>query len=723
MSTKTERANGGERPTRRARTLRRSLVITFTAVSLLSVLLLGVINYYQARNLLTESISDQLVNQQRAKAVAISDGLERLEQTVIVAAQSPEVVDGIVEFSAAFNEVGQSSSLDPSESQTLEETYNIVVDAIAAAGLDAPPPGDLIPGTDGGRYLQYHYIVSNPADDRSEMVSAPGDQSTYGTVHTARHSGLNQLRSTLGFGDLLLVDTAGNVVYSTNKRLDYATSMRNGPYRTTGIGVAVANRLPAVPVGDAVFVDFEIYLPADGRPSLFVGAAARDETRTVGALLVEIPIEALNSLTVGERNWQESGFGDTAEVYVVGSDQLMRTDSRLWIEDPAEYQRVLQEEGFDPQLGELIATFDSTVLLQPVESKAVPEALDGDQFLGRTSNYLGRKSLTSAGPVRSDLIDWIVIAEIAVAEANDPLGEYVTRIIIAGVILIPIVVLLALLFADRMTRPVKPVVAAAAAVAGGDLDTTLPDLGRNEFGDVARRLNRLTAALREREEALAAEEQKTRQLLLSALPPRLVTELRSGNRKLLDLLDTATVVAFDVDGLVGGVGLSEEDGVELSTQFSSRIESIADRLGVERVRSSSDQHVFVAGLDTPDTAVEVAAEFATEVATSIEQFKHDHAVEVTYRAGISAGQVISGLVAADQLTYGVFGDPPRTALALAGIAATDQVLIDATTAGELDEAWNVEPVTGLKDLRGQHLSAMVLAGRATSGSDPAGASA
>ncbi len=718
-----DRANDREQRTPRPRSLRRSLVATFTAVSLLSVLLLGLLNYYQARNLLTESVSDRLVNQQRAKAAAIRNGIERLEQTVVVAARSTEVIGGVVEFSTAFAELDSVISLQPDELQALQDAYATVVGSIADTGQEAPSADDLIPRSDVGRYLQYHYIVANPAEDRSEMASAPGDQSGYGVVHAARHPALAQLRSQLGFGDLMLVDTAGNVVYSTDKRLDYATNMTIGPHRASGVGGAVTNGIPAVPIGEAVFVDFEIYLPAEGRPSLFIGSAIRSEARTVGSLLVEVPIQTLNSLTIGQRNWEETGFGNTGEIYVVGRDQLMRTDSRLWIEDPAEYQRLLEKEDYDPQLGELIAFFGSTALLQPVESDAVSEALNGEQFLGRSKNYLGQKSLTSAGPVGSDLLDWVVVAEVSAAEANDPLGAYLARILISGVVLIPIVIFLALLFADRMTKPVQPVVATAGAVAGGDLSTTLPDLGRNEFGDVARRLNRLTAALREREEALAVEEQEIRQLLLSVLPPRLVEALRSGEEDLPDLLDTATLIAVDVDGLVSGAGMSEEAGVELSTELSSRMETLADQLGVERVRSSSDQHLFAAGLGTPESAAMVAAEFAVGVSQAIDQFRHDHAVEVTYRAGISAGRVIAGLLAADQLTYGVFGDPPRTALALAGIAATDQILVDSPTAAELDDSWNLEPATGLRALQGEQASAVILHGRITGESDSAGSSA
>lgn len=700
--------SAAKQPEAKPRTLRRNLVITFTAVSLMSVLLLGVINYFQAREMLTESVSDQLVNQQTAKARAIRNGIDRLEQTVVISAQARQMVESVIEFAGAYDALDDTIVLDQVQTESFDAFYSDVTAAIGELGVESIAPDDLDPGTDAARYLQYHYIVSNPHEERSDLVSAQDDASDYGAIHEARHPALAQLRSQLGFGDLLLVDTAGNIVYSTNKRIDFATNVQTGPYRNSTMAEAVTSRIAAAPVGDAVFVGFELYLPARAKPSMFVAAAIRDEARTVGALLVEIPIDALNNLTIGDGNWQDNGFGDTAEVYVVGRDNLMRTDSRLWIEDPAEYLQRLDGEGTDPLVGNLIETFGSTVLLQPVETKAVAEALDGEQFLGRTTNYLGQNTLSAAGPVGADQVDWVVVAEISKAEANDPLRSYLTRILIAGLILTPIVIVLALLLADRMTRPVRPVVEVAAAVAAGDLRATLPDLGRNEFGDVARRLNLLTASLRDKEDALAAEEREIKRLLLSALPARLVTALRSGDRELLDLFDTATVVAFDVDGMVNGTEIDEESGVELSTELSQSIESIAERLGVERVRSSTDQHLFASGLDTPETAADVAAEFTLEVVAAIEDLEQSQGIDITYRAGMSAGDVIAGLLSADQLTYGVFGDPPRAALALAGVAAPNQILIDADTAGELDESWTLEPATGLIDLRGDSLAAMML---------------
>jgi class 3 adenylate cyclase len=703
----------GHSKRRRRRSLQRSLAITFVLVSLLSVLLLGALNFYQARNLLNDEVSAQLVNQQAVKARTVRGGLENIEQNVVVLARSSSTTTALLAFTDAFRELDTAADLlDQTERDAIDSAYGVVVTALQDADLESPPLDELKPRTGTGEYLQYHYIVQNPfeAEARRQLTEADGDESAYGQVHADQHPRLAELATILGFGDLLLVDTDGSVVYSTDKRLDFATNAVNGPYRDSNLGRAISTRLAAAPVGDAVFVDFEIYLPAGGRPSMFAAAAVRDNARTVGAVVAEIPIEALNDITTQGGGWEAAGFGDTGETYVVGEDRLMRSDSRLWLEDPDAYLEDLQGAGLDEQLGDLITVFDSTVLLQPADTKAVQEAFDEGRFLGRTDNYLGRKSLSAAGPVGFDQLDWVLVAEASAGEAADPLRDYLTRVLIAALILIPIVGIAAVFLGVRITRPVKPVVDAAAEVAAGRLDTTVPDLGHNEFGDVGRRLNTLTADLQAHEKALAHEEAEITAMLLSALPPRLVKELRSGRRELRDLIDTATVVALTVSGMLDDAAIDSESAVGFAARLSSRLEDVAERMGVERVRSSSEQHDFVAGLDTPDNAVSEAAAFVLEAAAAIEEFSTEVGFEISYRVGLSAGDVIEGVLSTDQLTYGVFGDPPRTALALNAVAAPGEILMDTETAAQLGPEWELEPADKLLDLRGEPMEAMVLKG-------------
>ena len=82
---------------------------------------------------------------------------------------------------------------------------------------------------------------------------------------------------------------------------------------------------------------------------------------------------------------------------------------------------------------------------------------------------------------------------------------------------------------------------AATSIVAGDRDPDIPELGHDEFGDLARRLGNMAGELGEREAALAGEYEEHQELLLAVLPPRLIDE--SGHvSESGDLADLVTVV-------------------------------------------------------------------------------------------------------------------------------------------------------------------------------------
>ena len=145
-------------------------------------------------------------------------------------------------------------------------------------------------------------------------------------------------------------------------------------------------------------------------------------------------------------------------------------------------------------------------------------------------------------------VSWVIVSDVAWSEAKEAVNDYTRRLLITAAILLPIVGLLGLLLADRMTRPVDPVVAAAADVAAGDLTTEVPDLGRNEYGDVGRRINTFTADLRAQHEALMEEAHEVESCSGLPFPTASSASSGSGDRQLEDLADTATVIALTATG-------------------------------------------------------------------------------------------------------------------------------------------------------------------------------
>lgn len=709
MTTKTPSPPGTRRG-RRPRRLRRKLATAAVSVSLLSVILLGTFNYFEARSLLSDGVEAQLAGQGAARARGILAGLDRIRSTVSIAASNERVADETVRLSAAFSALAaEPGLLDQSQAAELEQWYRTsVIEPIEAAGFTAPTASDLLPQSEAGRYLQYHYIVANPFQgrERRNLIDSETDVSEYRDIHADVQPWLVGLADALGFGDVALVDTAGNVVFSTNKRIDLGTTVEEGPERSGDPLAVLERRLTAAPSGDTVFSDFHIYVPAGGRPTMFAGALVRSNAQTVGALIVEVPIEAINELTTAGGRWEDTGLGETGEVYVVGSDRLIRSESRRWIEDRDAYLDAVIEAGYDPELADAMALLDSSVLLQPVETDAVEVALDGERFSGGSTDYLGRRSLAFAAPVGDEELEWVVVAEVAESEAGAALRSFRSRILLTAAILLPLVGLLGLGLARQITRPITPVVSGAAAIARGDLEIEIPDLGRNEFGDVARQMARLAEDFRGYERSLREQEEEMTRLLLAALPPRLVDQVRRGEREIHDLVDTATVVAMTAEGILDQPGIDPESAVELSARLSHSLEHAAASLGLERVRSSSNHHLFAAGLGVDaDTAAEPALSFAMDARRIVRQFGEEVGTSMDFSAGLASGELIAGLLSTEHLTYGVFGEPAQIAMTLEAAASGGQILVHESTAQDLTPGRHLEPVADLVDLRGEPMRA------------------
>ena len=704
------------------RSLRSSLARRLIGVTLLATLLLGGIIYLETRSLLTDAVETQLDNLQRSRARSIASGIDAIGSTVSVIAADDETSEALTAFASAFAGLGvRSDLLDQGERQALELYYESTYwPAAQAAGLELPPSADLVPTDPVAQYLQFHYIVDNPnpEDERFELTTADGDASSYATAHDEHHTPLYE---TWGkrFGDLLLVDLEGNIVYSSAKRTDLGRNLES-TFIGNGLRELIDRRLAGAALGEAVFVDFQEYSPVLGSPTLFAAAAVSGAQGSIGAVVVQIPVEALNDLTTMGGEWVQAGLGETGEVYVVGRDLLLRSDSRVWLEDEEAYLTAVSTEGYPPDLADAVARYGTTVLQQPVDTAAVETALDGERFLGRVEDYLGRESLTSAARVDSEYFDWVVVAQVSTAETGRSLSSYIRRILLTAAILVPSVGLFGVLLAMRFTRPFVPVVQSASQVAGGDLDVDVPDLGRNELGDVARRIGDLAGSLRSLERAVVSEKDETRRLLLAALPPRIVARYGEGTETVDDLVDSATVVAITVRRLVEGSSIDPETAADLAARLSRDLEAVATSVGLERVRSSADQHLFVAGLGRSSTDVDKAAEFAVESVFALDRFTEGTGVDIEYRIGLCSGNVISGLIDADQITYGVFGGPPSIALALASSAAPGQIVIDRGTSHDLGDEWKLRAAPDMVDLGGRSLDAQVLLGLASTVSESGG---
>jgi methyl-accepting chemotaxis protein len=704
----TENGPAGNKLTR-DKGLRRRLAVTLVGVSLISVVLLATVNFVFARLLINESAESQLTAVRDTRVQALQIGAGRLQSTVSALALNPSVAEALAELSSEFGELDTDiTSEQVDDLATIYDTEALPPFVAAGADIDAT---ELVPASVAGRYLQQHYISENPnGPDERDRLDDAGDGSGYSEAHATHHPVLRSLLANAGLADLLLVNIdTGDVVYSTKKRIDLGTNSFDGPYADGGLG-KVIDKLTTVAVGNSVISDTFFYIPTSGEPVFFLASGVRSGSKVIGAVVTEVPVAALTGVMTADQDWERLGLGDTGESYIVGGDRTLRTDTRAWLQDPDDYLSRHLKQYDDPQVTKLIEIVGSPVLVQQVDNAAVTEGLDGNQFTGNITNYLGTETLAASGPAAVDGVNWTVVVEIDRSETNAALNSLLRRFLLVLAILLPSIAILGVFLARTLTKPANTLVRSAARIADGDLDTEIEDLGRNELGDLGRQLEGVARQLESQEQAILDEEQHINDILGALLPARLIDRVRGGEQAIGDVFDTATVVAITVDDIPSTLATDSELALEMADRLNEETLLLMQRHGVERVQRSSGSQLYLTGLNQDDAQVSEAGEFALAAMQVVTEIAAEFGHQVTARAGMSSGDVATGVLGTNQLSFGVWGDPTGLARTLSSLALPGQVLADGSVVEHLDRAWDIEPLEELAGLA-DGIEAHVLNGR------------
>ena len=142
--------------------------------------------------------------------------------------------------------------------------------------------------------------------------------------------------------------------------------------------------------------DFLPYAPSNNEPAAFAIKPVTVKGERIGYIAYQQPLEKLNTI-LGNRK----GMGETGESYLVGQDNLMRSDSYL---NPTDYS--------------VKASFSSK---NKVTTKAVNQALSGTPGTQVIMDYNNNPVVSSWDYVElASGVRWAIISELDVAEAFNP---------------------------------------------------------------------------------------------------------------------------------------------------------------------------------------------------------------------------------------------------------------------------------------------------------------
>ncbi len=177
--------------------------------------------------------------------------------------------------------------------------------------------------------LQYQYIAANPHPLGSKNnLDRANDGSRYSELHGALHPYLRTALRQFGLYDIFLIEPRnGTIVYTVFKELDFATSLVSGPFAKTRLGDAFRASWALDKPGMVALSEFGEYLPSYNDQAAFLGTPIFDGGKKIGVLVVQVPIDKINSVMTHEGKWKERGLGDTGETYLVSAaDGTPRSD-------------------------------------------------------------------------------------------------------------------------------------------------------------------------------------------------------------------------------------------------------------------------------------------------------------------------------------------------------------------------------------------------------------
>jgi adenylate cyclase len=103
------------------------------------------------------------------------------------------------------------------------------------------------------------------------------------------------------------------------------------------------------------------------------------------------------------------------------------------------------------------------------------------------------------------------------------------------------------------------------------------------------------------------------------------------------------------------------DVLTLLNRLFSRFDELAERHGLEKIKTIGDAYMVVGGLPVPrDDHAEAVAEMALDMIREIES-PADAAPPLQLRIGIDTGPVIAGVIGIRRFIYDVWGDTVNTA--------------------------------------------------------------
>ena len=414
--------------------------------------------------------------------------------------------------------------------------------------------------------FQYDFISHNvsPLGNKDNLAYL-NNNTDYDATHKHYHPSMRKFLNTFGFYDIFIVDPqSGHIVYSVYKELDFATNLHTGPYSNTGIGKAFKKAL-TLKQDQTYLTDFDPYVPSYENPASFISSPIFTDGKLSAVLIYQMPIDKINDIMIHHKEWQNDGFGNSGETYLVGPDKTLRNESRFFIEDKNSYLQAISQK--DPKTAELINIKDSSIALQKVETIGVNEALKGITGFGVFNDYRNVPVLSAYAPIQIGESLWAVMSEIdeeeALASSKHIAAELLSTIALITITLLVIALIISYFITKVLIKPILVIGDSFKQLGGEEADLTiqLQETNVPEMNVVIQGFNQFVQQLR-----TIIEQVKNNAETTAAASHQLIITAKNSNKIAMEQKQETEAVSESIFQFTQAINEVAQTAVQASTQ-------------------------------------------------------------------------------------------------------------------------------------------------------------
>ena len=236
------------------------------------------------------------------------------------------------------------------------------------------------------RFGDVDVLARNPiiAQSFSQLINSVKnsgiDSNQYSTIARLYDPLLQHYVADYGYTNILFINKNGDVIYSVSASEFKGQNLKTGDYKDFSISLLFEKALV-----DVEFEDFTWNEEVKNFTCYF-GSPVYEGEDLLGVITIEVPFSHLDHVLV-----HRAGLGQTGEMYLVGDDGFMRSNSRF--------------------------SEESTILQMEVDTDATREAFSGNIGTKIGKDYRDVWVLSAYAPLNLKFVDWVLIVEIDKKEA------------------------------------------------------------------------------------------------------------------------------------------------------------------------------------------------------------------------------------------------------------------------------------------------------------------